>query len=139
MFCQSGTDFFLVRQRQRFVSRFELILFALTAYANIYFCIINLVDTQAVLLECAPFLLEVLITPVSLSHAGILSYCHYDLGDRKLAKQLARDRIYVAILLWSISSKRRGDVFAFELCGSRKLFFGSPAMMLAGHLLLVLG
>lgn len=79
-------------------------------------------DDEAVILECTPFLLEVLVTSVSLSYAGALNDCHCDCVDRKLAKQLAGDRIYIAILLWSISSKHRSDMFAFGFCLFRKLF-----------------
>jgi len=61
------------------------------------------------------------------------------IAEIKLVKQLAGDRIHIANLLWPISSNRRGDIFAFEFYVFMKLFFGSPVMLLAIYLLLVLG
>jgi hypothetical protein len=54
------------------------------AYINIYFSVINLVDNEAIILKYALFLLKVLNTPVSLSHAYVLNNYYYYYDERKL-------------------------------------------------------
>lgn len=54
------------------------------AYINIYFSVINLVDNKAIILKYALFLLKVLNTPASLSHAYVLNNYYYYYDERKL-------------------------------------------------------
>jgi hypothetical protein len=78
-----GPDFLLLRKRQSFVSRLELISVALATYAYIDLSLIILIKLEAVVLKSTPSLLKVFIASVPLDTLGILS--KYGRGSMRMS------------------------------------------------------